>query len=177
MAEEKKKIEPTVEPKMEIEVGVLQGILDGQKAMKSTIEELQKNNAALEKVVSQTRLQEAKANQDQDNRARVHFKKLSNYGVVVGWPDSKNPEQKDDIVNTLIINPQTNVAMGEMLKFSYYLVDGSKTPKVDYSEFIRCNELVFARVVEDHGESALMEFEDKSVASKPIEIKKVFWNA
>jgi hypothetical protein len=161
---------------MQIPVGQLQEILNNQKAMEGTIKTLQKSNQALEKVVSQTRLQEAKENQDTDDRPRVHFKQLS-YGVVVGWPDSKNKEDKDDIVNQLIINPNTNMPMGESIKFRYHLVDGSKTPLIDYTEFVRCTDLAYARIVEDKGDSVVVSFEDKSVSSTPIEVRKVFLNA
>jgi|WetSurMetagenome_2_1015567.scaffolds.fasta_scaffold214066_2 hypothetical protein len=182
MDKDEKKVEPpsgsttptNEKPKMEVSVETLQNLLDTVEGLKKAREENNKKIIALESIASQTRLQEAKAVMDEDKRPRVHFKKIQQ-GVVVGWPSKK--EEPDKVKNEILINPTNNNPMGEIIKIKYKLVDGTETDFLDYVEFVRCTDLVFARVLEDRGNSALLEFEDKSIKAEPIEVKKVFFNA
>lgn len=170
---EETKVEPKKEETMEVSVSMMQTLLDNQKSLEERLDNKDKEIKALNSVVSETRLKEAVAKEGVDTRSRVHFKKLRGK-VVVGWPETIGEDKK----NEWIFAPgNPSVPMGELLKCRYYYVDGEKSEMVDQVELFRSNELVFARVVEDRGDTALLEFEDKSVASEPIEIHKKFWNA
>lgn len=154
--------EPTT---MEVPVDKMQAIVD-------RLDSLEKSNAALREIASETRLKEAEESQGQDMRPRVHFKVLDGK-VVVGWPETIGEEKKSEI----IFNPSTNMPVGEILKSVYYFSDGSKTDLIDQIRFTRATDLAFARVVEDLGDFGLVEFEDKSISQEPLKIHKKYWNA
>jgi len=165
--------EKILPPKMEVPVDKMQTILEKVESLEKRLSDKDSEIAALNQTVSQTRLQEARANIDVDKRPRVHFKKVRGK-VVIGWPESVGEDKK----NELIFSPSNpSSPVGEALKCRFYYLDGTKSEMLDQVELTRANEQVFARVIQDNGNSALLEFEDKSVASEPIEIHKKYWNA
>lgn len=173
MEKEIKKVEVITPPVMEVPVDKMQSMLDRLDSMETRLTAKDSEIAALNQTVSQTRLQEAKANLDVDKRSRVHFKKVRGK-VVVGWPESVGEDKK----NELIYSPNNpSSPIGELLKCRYYYIDGTKSELIDQVELTRSSEQVFARIVEDKGNFVLVEFEDKSVLSTPIEVHKKYLNA
>lgn len=151
---------------MEVSVAKMQDMLIQMDNMKVDI-------AALNATVSDVKLKEAKAVLEVDKRPRVHFKKVKGK-VVIGWPETVGEDKKNELIYSAT-NPGSPV--GEILKCRYYYIDGTKSDMLDQIELTRSTDQVFARVIQDLGNSAIMEFEDKSVAVAPIEIHKKFWNA
>ena len=162
-----------VPPVMEVPVDKMQSMLDRMDAMDKRLTEKDSEIAALNATVYQTRLQEAKANIDVDKRPRVHFKKVRGK-VVIGWPETVGEDKK----NELIYSPNNpSSPIGELLKCRYYYIDGTKSDLIDQVELTRSSEEVFARIVENKGNFVVVEFEDKSVLSTPIEVHKKYLNA
>lgn len=160
------KDEPTKEPTMEVPVGTMAEVIE-------SIEELKQSNAALRETVSKTRLEEAEAKQDSDQRPRVHFKIMDDQPII-GWPETIGEEKKSEIV----INATNNQPVGEILKSVYYYLNGEKSALIDQVRFTRVTDMAYARVVEDLGDFGLLEFEDPKFATKePVKIHKRFWNA
>lgn len=153
------------EPIVEVKASQLESILDQLKTLKES-------NDALEKTVSKTRLDEAKAESGFDKRSRVHFKVMEGK-VIIGWPSGVGPDKKNEI----IFNPATNMPIGEIVKSVYYFADDTKTELIDQIRFVRLTELAFARVVSEDEEYGLLDFEDKALVPEPIKIHKRFWNA
>lgn len=176
MEKENKKIDDTtmsVPPVMEVPVDKMQSMLDRMDSMEKRLTAKDSEIAALNQTVSQTRLQEAKANIDVDKRKRVHFKKVRGK-VVIGWPESVGEDKKNELIYSPL-NPSSPI--GELLKCRYYFIDGTKSDLIDQVELTRSSEEVFARIVEDKGNFVVVEFEDKSVKSEPMEIHKKYVNA
>jgi len=155
----------TTPAEVTVSVDQMQSVLD-------RMDELEKSNKALREIASSTRLQEAEDGQTVDKRPRIHFK-LMDGKPIIGWPEKAGEEKKSEI----IFNPNTNSPMGEILKSVYYFVDGTKTDLIDQLKFTRLTDITYARVVEDLGDSGLVEFEDPSILPNRIEINKKFWNA
>lgn len=152
---------------MEVPIEKMQGILDRLDKLETEKKSQAEEIAVLNQTVSKTRLDEAKANLDVDKRPRVHFKVIDGK-VVIGWKTDKNE---------IIFNPSSNLPVGEVLKSTFYFADGTDSGSIDQIKLTRSTEQVHARVIEDLGDTAMLEFEDKSILDKPIQIHKRFWNA
>lgn len=165
--------QPKQEETIQVPVSKLQAMFDKLEGLEGRLDAKDKEIAVLNETVSKQRLDETKARLDMDKRKRVHFKKL-NGKVVIGWPETVGEDKK----NEWIFSPSNPTSpVGEILKCRYYLLDGTKSDMVDQIQLSRSTEQVFARVLEDLGDYAVVQFEDESVSKEPLKIHKKFLNA
>lgn len=156
---------------MTLPVKTIEAMLARLESIEKAREEDQKKIKILESVASETRLKEARVNLDEDKRQRVHFKKIDNK-VVIGWPEGVG----EDKVNEIVFNNEGR-PVGELLKCRFSFLDGTKSELIDQYNLTRSNDYVFARILEDKGNYVTLEFEDKSISDKVIEVHKKFLNA
>jgi len=156
---------------MTLPVKTIEAMLARLESIEKAREEDQKKIKILESVASETRLKEARVNLDEDKRQRVHFKKIDNK-VVIGWPEGVG----EDKVNEIVFNNEGR-PVGELLKCRFSFLDGTKSELIDQYNLTRSNDYAYARVLDDKGNFVILEFEDKSISDKTIEVHKKFLNA
>lgn len=164
---------PEAPKTMQVPVEKMDNLLSRMEALEEGSKKKDAEIAALNKTVSQTRLEEAKASVNVDKRPRVHFKKIHGK-TVIGWPEKIGEDKKSEIIFSPL-NPSSPA--GELLKCKYTFIDGTKSELIDQVELTRSNEIVFARIIDDFGESVRLEFEDKSETTEELVVNKKFLNA
>ena len=113
---------------------------------------LENRNSILEQAVSKNDL---KAAQDKNKPAATPsaYLKVLTGKVVVAWKSEKAQ---------YLFNPSNpEAAIGEILKATYFFIDGTNSGPIDQVEFTRCTDKVLADVVEDW--KAIKDSETKEV--------------
>lgn len=136
---------PVVEPASVPEKITMEDIL----ARMSVLEE---DNKTLRKAVNQGKLAEAE-NANKPDSLPVAYLKVFKGKVVVSWKSGQSQ---------FIYNPSNPEApIGEILKATYFFIDGTDSGEVDQVEFTRSNDRVEAEVAD--GMKALKDPEFKEV--------------
>jgi len=158
-------VKPSVVPaendtsKVSVEKSVLEKILEQNKKLEQEL-------AILRQSVSQARLAQAENKVRPKEKPRVYLK-VFNGKIVTSWKSEKQEYLHSQVTGQVI---------GEILKARYYYIDGTDSGIVDQVMFTRCDDQVWARIVETRENTFLLDFEDKSKFEGILEINKAFAN-
>lgn len=176
------KINTPVEPevkKLEVDPGVLEGILGRLEAAESALKEKDSQIEILKDSVSRSRLEQAEESRRPKGLPQAYLK-LYNGKVVIAedWVGRQHGEY--------VYNPmQPNTPAGERLKIKLTFVDGTQSQEIDYVEFRRITERV---IIEKVGEESAIDSKgnaftkwvvqcvDKSIYSEKFSVDPYYIN-
>lgn len=153
--------------KIEVDPGVLSGILGKLESLEKSNSEKQEQIETLRDAVGRYKLEQAESKMKPTGLPSAKLM-LYEGKVVVAF---------EMVKNKYTYNPLApNTVVGEDLKIIMTYLDGTKSPEVSYNEFFNTKPRVEVVKVGGGSDTWLVEFVDKSISEKQLEILVKYLN-